>query len=284
MDPSSAEVSHPDGTDQSRASGAGNIARNVPACSGTFTAQSNPRSGSCRSSYDSAGGRRIDRQPQHRDHYHHGGARHSRQQLRDAPTMKTALGVAIAAGSLITDDGANIVSARVVLTNASAGDLLTVAGGLAAAALHRRSTPALPVKSRLTLTGTSTLANYRTAIQQVRYSNSSRNPDPAARILQISVNDGLLNSYHRHGDRQRHPGERCSGCGCRYRDQQLCQQYGVRHTAIGYCWPMTRIPRGVVTITGGKQCHWADFCGLRHRHRHCDCQQHHRWQLPIHRQ
>ena len=39
-------------------------------------------------------------------------------------------GVAIAAGAVITDDGATIASARVVLTNASAGDVLSVAGGL----------------------------------------------------------------------------------------------------------------------------------------------------------
>ena len=46
----------------------------------------------------------------------------------------------------------------------------------------------------LNLTGTTSLANYRTAIQQVRYSNTSENPTAAARILQVTVNDGLLNS------------------------------------------------------------------------------------------
>ncbi len=39
-------------------------------------------------------------------------------------------GVAIAAGALITDDGATMASARVVLANASAGDVLSVLGGL----------------------------------------------------------------------------------------------------------------------------------------------------------
>jgi Ca2+-binding RTX toxin-like protein len=101
-------------------------------------------------------------------------------------------GVAIAAGALITDDGATIASARVVLTNASAGDVLSAVGLPGGIASSIDTT--VPGQIILNLTGTSTLANYRTAIQQVRYSNSSENPNPADRILQVSVNDGLLNS------------------------------------------------------------------------------------------
>jgi Ca2+-binding RTX toxin-like protein len=52
----------------------------------------------------------------------------------------------------------------------------------------------VPGQIILTLTGTSTIANYRTAIQQVRYSNNSENPAAADRILQVTVNDGLLDS------------------------------------------------------------------------------------------
>lgn len=102
-------------------------------------------------------------------------------------------GVAIAAGPVITDDGANLASARVVLTNASAGDVLSVAGALPSGITWSVDV-SVAGQIILNLTGTSSLANYRTAIQQVRYSNTSDNPDTADRILQVSVNDGLLNS------------------------------------------------------------------------------------------
>ena len=105
---------------------------------------------------------------------------------------ENAPGVAIAAGALITDDGTTIASSRVVLTNASAGDVLSVAG--LPGGIGSSIDTSVPGQITLNLTGTSSLANYRTAIQQVRYSNSSENPNPADRILQVSVNDGLLNS------------------------------------------------------------------------------------------
>ena len=52
----------------------------------------------------------------------------------------------------------------------------------------------VPGQITLNLTGTTSLANYQTAIQQVRYSNNSENPTAGDRILQVTVNDGLLNS------------------------------------------------------------------------------------------
>jgi Ca2+-binding RTX toxin-like protein len=102
-------------------------------------------------------------------------------------------GVAIAAGARITDDGTNIASARVVLTNASEGDLLSVVGGLPGGITSSVDT-SIPGQITLTLTGNSSITNYQTAIQQVRYSNGSDNPAAADRILQVTVNDGLLNS------------------------------------------------------------------------------------------
>jgi Ca2+-binding RTX toxin-like protein len=102
-------------------------------------------------------------------------------------------GVAIAAGARIADDGTTIASARVVLTNASAGDVLSVAGGLPGG-ITSSVDASVPGQITLTLTGNSSIANYQTAIQQVRYSNSSDNPAAADRIFQVTVNDGLLNS------------------------------------------------------------------------------------------
>jgi Ca2+-binding RTX toxin-like protein len=102
-------------------------------------------------------------------------------------------GVAIAAGARIADDGTTIASARVVLTNASAGDVLSVAGGLPGGIAASVDTSVLG-QITLTLSGNASIANYQTAIQQVRYSNNSENPTAGDRILRVTVNDGLLDS------------------------------------------------------------------------------------------
>jgi Ca2+-binding RTX toxin-like protein len=101
--------------------------------------------------------------------------------------------VAIAANALITDDGTTMASARVVLTNASAGDALSVAGGLPGGITSSVDT-SVPGQVVLTLTGSTTMANYQTAIGQVRFANTSDNPASTDRLLQVTVNDGLLNS------------------------------------------------------------------------------------------
>ncbi|UXN62195.1 peroxidase family protein [Phyllobacterium zundukense] len=110
-----------------------------------------------------------------------------------ASYAENGLGVAIAAGALITDDGTTMASAQVVLTNASAGDVLSVLGGLPGG-ITSSVDSSVPGQITLNLSGTASIANYRTAIQQVRYANSSDNPTPGARIIQVTVNDGLLNS------------------------------------------------------------------------------------------
>ena len=86
-----------------------------------------------------------------------------------------------------------MASARVVLTNASAGDVLSVLGGLPGGITSSVDT-SVAGQITLNLSGTTTIANYRTAIQQVRYANTSDNPTAGARTLQVTVNDGLLNS------------------------------------------------------------------------------------------
>uniref|UniRef100_UPI00232FADCB peroxidase family protein n=1 Tax=Candidatus Phyllobacterium onerii TaxID=3020828 RepID=UPI00232FADCB len=106
---------------------------------------------------------------------------------------ENGLGVAIAVGSVITDDGTTMASARVVLTNASVGDVLSVLGGLPGGITSSVDT-SVAGQITLNLSGTTTIANYRTAIQQVRYANTSDNPTAGARTLQVTVNDGLLNS------------------------------------------------------------------------------------------
>lgn len=100
--------------------------------------------------------------------------------------------VAIVAGPVVTDDGPTIASARVVLTNASAGDVLSATGlpgGITATVDN-----SIAGQITLNLTGNASPAAYQTALGQVRYNNTSQNPDPAARVLQVTVNDGLLDS------------------------------------------------------------------------------------------
>ena len=46
----------------------------------------------------------------------------------------------------------------------------------------------------LTLTGTATLDDYEAALQQVRYSNDSDNPDTEDRLIEVVVNDGVNTS------------------------------------------------------------------------------------------
>uniref|UniRef100_UPI00406A4357 beta strand repeat-containing protein n=1 Tax=Ensifer canadensis TaxID=555315 RepID=UPI00406A4357 len=106
---------------------------------------------------------------------------------------ENAPAVAIALGPVITDDGTSLASARVVLTNASAGDALTVQGGLPGG-ITAAVDNSVAGQITLTLSGTTSIANYRTAIQQVRYANTSENPSTAARSIQVTVNDGLLTS------------------------------------------------------------------------------------------
>ncbi|TXR47174.1 peroxidase family protein [Phyllobacterium endophyticum] len=106
---------------------------------------------------------------------------------------ENGLGVAIANGALITDDGTTMSSARVVLTNASAGDALSVLG-LLPGGISSSVDTSVAGQITLNLSGTASIANYRTAIQQVRYANTSDNPSPGARAIQVTVNDGLLNS------------------------------------------------------------------------------------------
>jgi len=105
---------------------------------------------------------------------------------------ENAPGVAIALAPVITDDGTTLASARVVLTNASAGDVLSAAG--LPAGITASVDTSVAGQITLNLTGTSSIANYRTAIQQVRYVNNSDNPSTAARTIQVTVNDGLLTS------------------------------------------------------------------------------------------
>ena len=97
---------------------------------------------------------------------------------------------------LITDsDNTKLTSATVTLTNHDTDDVLAFNGappaGITASAYD-------PVTGILTLTGTASLAAYQTALQQIRFNNTSTNPSTETRIIDVVVNDGTAASNTAH--------------------------------------------------------------------------------------
>ncbi|HYC53038.1 MAG TPA: DUF4347 domain-containing protein, partial [Gemmatimonadaceae bacterium] len=82
-------------------------------------------------------------------------------------------------------DSANLNRATVTITNAQAGDVLTVAGVLPAGI----SIDAASTSSTLILTGSATVADYEAALKQVRFECASDTPDTTARAITITVRD-----------------------------------------------------------------------------------------------
>jgi Domain of unknown function (DUF4347)/Putative Ig domain/Bacterial Ig domain len=112
-----------------------------------------------------------------------------------------ALSIAQAAGAVITDiDNANLVSANVVLTNKLAGDQLFIGGVLVANGstgtingLNYTVTDAAGQET-IVFTGVATKAIYQTTLAGITYSNSNYNPVTTARIINVKVNDGFVDS------------------------------------------------------------------------------------------
>ena len=112
--------------------------------------------------------------------------------LASSFTEGQAASVLIGSEPLITDeDGTTLASAQVVLTNASAGDVLAI-GALPAGITGNVATVGTTIVA--TLTGTGSHAAYQAAIQAVTYRNNSDNPATSPRIVQVTVNDGVFDS------------------------------------------------------------------------------------------
>jgi Ca2+-binding RTX toxin-like protein len=105
---------------------------------------------------------------------------------------ENAAGVAIANRPGITDDGTTLVSARIVLTNAQPGDDLDI--GTLPAGINGTVNTSVDGVITVNLNGTASLASYQAAIQQVTFDSASENPSTVARILQVTVNDGFVES------------------------------------------------------------------------------------------
>ena len=99
----------------------------------------------------------------------------------------------IASNPLIVEGDGEIVSARIVLTNAQAGDAFDIPGNLPGN-INSNIDTSVPGQIIVTLTGEETIANYQAAIQAIQFRNTSQNPSNVDRIIQVTVNDGLMDS------------------------------------------------------------------------------------------
>lgn len=103
-----------------------------------------------------------------------------------------AIAIADADRTITNYDTTSIASATVRLTNAKPFDVMTIntlPGGITGSV--NTSTPGVIT---VTLTGSSTAANYQTAISAIRFNNTSNVPDITARNVTVVVNDGATNS------------------------------------------------------------------------------------------
>jgi YVTN family beta-propeller protein len=118
--------------------------------------------------------------------------------LNDAPVVTTTTGasdyteqaspVVVDGGLTVTDvDSATLTGARVFLTNPSSSETLAFTTGNGITGSYDSNAGVL------TLTGTTSVANYETALRSVTYQNTSDAP-ATTRILSFDVSDGSLSS------------------------------------------------------------------------------------------
>jgi uncharacterized repeat protein (TIGR01451 family) len=103
-----------------------------------------------------------------------------------------AIAIADTDRTITNYDATSIASATIRLTNAKAFDVMTIntlPGGITGSV----NTSVAGVIT-VTLTGSSTAANYQTAISAIRFNNTSNVPDITARNVTVVVNDGATNS------------------------------------------------------------------------------------------
>ena len=110
-------------------------------------------------------------------------------------TTFTENGAAVGIASLSgIADAALINTARVVLTNAMAGDVLTATteNGLPTGIVVTQTIAAGNIV--LDFSGAGTAADYQKAIDAVRFANTSEAPNVADRIINVTVNNGIADS------------------------------------------------------------------------------------------
>lgn len=120
--------------------------------------------------------------------------------VNDAPTLTAGGGVStftedgppavVDAGLVVADpDNANLASATVTITNLlnPGMEVLTANPGATGIAVSY-------IAPALTLTGSSSVANYQAVLRTVAYNNGSNAPNPTNRSLAFTVNDGTAGS------------------------------------------------------------------------------------------
>ncbi|WP_283193223.1 tandem-95 repeat protein [Rhizobium sp. AN80A] len=111
-------------------------------------------------------------------------------------TTYTENGAGVSIGSTATDvrdlDSTNMRSATIVLTNAQAGDVLTV--GTLPSGITGSVDTTVAGQVTVTLTGSATKASYAAAIKAITFSNTGDNPSTTPRVVNVTVNDGGLSS------------------------------------------------------------------------------------------
>ncbi len=110
-----------------------------------------------------------------------------------ATFTENAGGVAIAdVDVLIADaDDVNMERATLTLTNAQAGDQLLVNAAALPAGITVSSAS---TATTVILTGSATIADYQTALRQVSFNSTSETPATTARLINVTVNDGIVDS------------------------------------------------------------------------------------------
>jgi hypothetical protein len=102
---------------------------------------------------------------------------------------ENAASVSVDSGLTVSDvDSTNLQSAIVNITNLKTGDELLFTNQLGITGSYNSGTGVL------TLSGTTTVANYQTALRSVTYRNTLDNFDLTPRSISITVNDGSLDS------------------------------------------------------------------------------------------
>ncbi|MGV8992382.1 MAG: beta strand repeat-containing protein, partial [Thiobacillus sp.] len=107
---------------------------------------------------------------------------------------ENAAGVSIADTDIsVSDaDGNNMASATIRLTNAQAGDVLSV--GALPAGITSTVNTSIPGQITVTLSGSASQANYQSAIRAITFSSTSENPSTVDRNVTVSVTDGANTS------------------------------------------------------------------------------------------
>jgi hypothetical protein len=119
------------------------------------------------------------------------GGNDSTATFSETPSGSTPVSIAAAAG--VSDpDNANLASATITLTNHpdGAAESLSVntTGTSITASSYNSGTGVL------TLTGSDTVAHYQQVLQTLKYDNSAHPPDNADRLVNVTVNDGSVDS------------------------------------------------------------------------------------------